>query len=102
MAALYADRLALLAEGRLLALGPPSEVLTPERLTQVYGVPIVVAQHPLYGTPLVMPVIERDGVQREEVKKEIEVEVEAERRERKVEAVDTGDRLWGERLKVHG
>jgi iron complex transport system ATP-binding protein len=100
MAALYADRLALLAEGRLLALGPPSEVLTPERLTQVYGVPIVVTQHPLYGTPLVMPVVERDGVQREEAKKEIEIELE--QRERKVEAVDIGNRLWGERLKVHG
>jgi len=62
LAALYADRLALLCEGRLLAVGPPAEVLTPERLTQVYGVPIVVTQHPLYGTPLVMPVVEREGV----------------------------------------
>jgi iron complex transport system ATP-binding protein len=61
LAALYADQLALLAEGRLLALGPPSEVLTPERLTKVYGVPIVVTQHPLYGTPMVMPVIDRNG-----------------------------------------
>jgi iron complex transport system ATP-binding protein len=62
LAALYADRLALLCEGRLLAVGPPAEVLTPERLTQVYGVPIVVTQHPLYGTPLVMPVVEHEGV----------------------------------------
>lgn len=59
LAALYADRLALLGERRLLVVGPPSQVLTPERLTQVYGVPIVVTQHPLYGTPMVTPVVER-------------------------------------------
>jgi iron complex transport system ATP-binding protein len=59
LAALYADRLALLSEGRLLAVGSPAEVLTPERLTQVYGVPVVVTRHPLYGTPLVVPMVNR-------------------------------------------
>jgi iron complex transport system ATP-binding protein len=62
LAALYADRLALLGEGRLLAVGPPTEVLTPERLTEVYGVPIVVTKHPLYGTPMVTPVVERGSI----------------------------------------
>ena len=57
LAALYADRLALLGAGQLLAVGPPAEVLTAERLTQVYEVPIVVTRHPLYSTPLVMPAI---------------------------------------------
>ena len=61
LAALYADRLALLCEGRLLAEGSPAEVLTPARLSHVYGVEIVVALHPLYGTPLVVPAIDRDG-----------------------------------------
>lgn len=55
LAALHADRLALLSEGQLLATGNPAEVLTPERLTQVYGVPVVVTRHPVSGTPLVMP-----------------------------------------------
>jgi iron complex transport system ATP-binding protein len=59
LAALYADRLALLSTGQLLAIGAPGEVLTQERLTQVYGVPILVTQHPLYGTPMVTPVISR-------------------------------------------
>jgi iron complex transport system ATP-binding protein len=59
LAALYADRVALLGEGQLVAIGSPEEVLTPERLTQVYGVPIVVTRHPLYGTPMVTPVVER-------------------------------------------
>jgi iron complex transport system ATP-binding protein len=57
LAALYADRLALLGEGRLLIVGPPAEVLTPERLSRVYGVPVVVTRHPLYSTPLVMPAV---------------------------------------------
>ncbi len=62
LAALYADRLALLSDRRLLAVGPPAEVLTSERLTEVYGVPIFVTQHPLYGTPMVTPVVDRDMV----------------------------------------
>ena len=61
LAALYADRLALLSKGRLLAVGSAAEVLTPARLSRVYGVDIVVAPHPLYGTPLVVPAIDRDG-----------------------------------------
>jgi iron complex transport system ATP-binding protein len=61
MAALYADRLALLSEGRLLAAGTPAEVLTPDRLSDVYGVEVVVAPHPLYGTPLVMPSVDREA-----------------------------------------
>jgi len=55
MAAIYADRLALLSKGQLMAVGTPSEVLTSEILSEVYGVPIIVMQHPLWGTPLVMP-----------------------------------------------
>ena len=59
LAALYADRLALLGHGRLLAVGSPGEVLTAERLTRVYDVPVVVTRHPLYDIPLVMPVLNR-------------------------------------------
>lgn len=58
LAAFYADRLALLSEGVLVAIGRPNEVLTPSVLSKVYGVPIVVMQHPLWGTPLVMPDVE--------------------------------------------
>ena len=39
-AARYCDRLALLGQGRLLAHGPPAEVLTPALLAQAYGAPI--------------------------------------------------------------
>ena len=54
-AALYADRVALLAEGELRASGPPAEVLTGPHLSAVYGLPVSVIPHPLYGTPLVLP-----------------------------------------------
>lgn len=52
----YADRIALLARGRLLATGRPSEVLTPELLEHAYEVPVIVSTHPVHGTPLVTPV----------------------------------------------
>jgi iron complex transport system ATP-binding protein len=58
-AALCADRLALLAEGRLLVVGEPQDVLVPSYLARAYGVPVVVTQHPLYGTPMVTPVVRR-------------------------------------------
>ncbi len=55
LAGLYADRVALLAEGRLFAMGKAGEVLTAENLRAVYGVPVTVIPHPQYGTPLVLP-----------------------------------------------
>lgn len=58
LAAIYADRLALLSEGQLVSVGSPREVLTSETLSEVYGVPIIVMQHPLWGTPMVMPDVE--------------------------------------------
>ena len=38
LAALFADRLVWLADGRIVADGPPEETLTPQRLAEVYGV----------------------------------------------------------------
>jgi iron complex transport system ATP-binding protein len=55
-AALYADRVALLSEGRLLATGRPSEVFAAERLGAAFGVPVAVSTHPVHGTPLVAPI----------------------------------------------
>jgi ABC-type cobalamin/Fe3+-siderophores transport system ATPase subunit len=54
LAAQYADRVALLAEGRLCALGSPAGVFQPERLSQAYGLPVSVITHPMHGTPLVV------------------------------------------------
>ena len=58
LAALYADRLALLHEGALLICDTPERVLTPDWLRQSYDVEAVVGRHPLYGTPLVALVAE--------------------------------------------
>ncbi|WP_372000141.1 ABC transporter ATP-binding protein [Tistrella mobilis] len=38
LAARFCDRLVLLAEGRLIADGPPETVLTPDRLARAYGI----------------------------------------------------------------
>ena len=60
LAALYADQLALLLDGCLLAKGDPESVLTETNLTKAYGVPVMVSKHPLYGTPLVTPLLDRE------------------------------------------
>ncbi|MEU0290030.1 ABC transporter ATP-binding protein [Streptomyces sp. NPDC005908] len=48
-AAAVADRVVLLAAGRVVAEGAPEDVLTPERLTEVYGIRIEVDTDPLTG-----------------------------------------------------
>ncbi|MXS75276.1 MULTISPECIES: heme ABC transporter ATP-binding protein [unclassified Microbacterium] len=53
LAAAYADRIALLEGGRLVAVGPPRRVLNPEVLTRVYRHPIAVVDGPR-GTLLVV------------------------------------------------
>jgi len=54
LAARFCDRLALLAAGRVLAAGPPAEVLDPQRLREAYGVEAQVVPGP-DGAPLVVP-----------------------------------------------
>ncbi|MCZ7551737.1 MAG: hypothetical protein M5U05_03985 [Anaerolineales bacterium] len=55
LASLYADRIALLVDGQLRAVGSPAQVLTEATLAQVYQVPVQVVPHPEYGSPLVLP-----------------------------------------------
>jgi len=55
LVALYADRVALLVNGSVAALGNPKEVLTPDTLALAYGIHLKVIIHPEYGTPLVLP-----------------------------------------------
>jgi iron complex transport system ATP-binding protein len=49
LAAAYCDRLALLQQGQLVAVGSPEEVLTPERVREVYGITCDVLVHPRTG-----------------------------------------------------
>lgn len=53
LAAAYADRLALIARGRLESVGTPAEVLTEERVERVYGLPVDL--HLVGGRPVVVP-----------------------------------------------
>ena len=53
LAARYADRIGVMAEGRLHTLGPPGEVLRPALLSEVYDYPIDVLDHPSGSGPLV-------------------------------------------------
>jgi iron complex transport system ATP-binding protein len=55
LASLCADKIALLADGRLIANGTPTEVLTEENLAVVYEVPVQVIPHPQYDSPLILP-----------------------------------------------
>src|SRR4030043_887538 len=57
LAAQYCDRLAMLSEGRLVALGSPQEVLSPQVLASVYRTRVSVFPHPLTGRPVVTPAL---------------------------------------------
>ncbi|MFB6702254.1 MULTISPECIES: heme ABC transporter ATP-binding protein [Streptomyces] len=56
LAAAYADRAAVLHDGRIAELGPPERVFSGELLGEVYRQPVEVFPHPRTGTPLIVPV----------------------------------------------
>lgn len=53
LVSLFADRVALLGQGRMHALGTPGEVLDEKVLTKVFRVPLHILPHPVLGVPLV-------------------------------------------------
>jgi len=53
LAGAYADRIALLADGSLRAIGAPDEVITAELVGEVYGLPVEVQSRG--GRPVVIP-----------------------------------------------
>jgi iron complex transport system ATP-binding protein len=55
LAAAYADRVALITRGEIHAIGTPRDVLSAERLSDIYGVPLRVMESP-EGHPMVIPV----------------------------------------------
>ena len=55
LAALYCDRLILLAAGRVVADGTPAEVLVGPLLARAYGVAVHVGTNAVTGTPIVLP-----------------------------------------------
>ena len=66
LAAQYCDRIAALHQGGILAVGRPSEVLTEGLMSRVFGAPVSIVEHPVHGTPVVLPVgkainVRKDG-----------------------------------------
>ncbi|GGL97976.1 ABC transporter ATP-binding protein [Nakamurella endophytica] len=55
-AARYADHLLAVRDGRIVAEGPPAQVLTPELVGAVFGLRAHVMADPTSGAPLVVPI----------------------------------------------
>ncbi|AEI12650.1 putative F420-0 ABC transporter ATP-binding protein [Cellulomonas gilvus] len=53
LAAAFCAHVLVLSDGRLVAAGPPADVLTPELLARVYGVDADVLVHPRTGRPVI-------------------------------------------------
>lgn len=56
IAAAYADYITLMHQGRVVAVGTPTEVLTAELISQTYAKPVEIIPHPRNGLPIVVPV----------------------------------------------
>ncbi|MFI6598050.1 ABC transporter ATP-binding protein [Nonomuraea sp. NPDC050536] len=56
LAARYTDRLVAMRDGKVIAAGPPHEVLTEDLLREVFELDAKVIEDPVAGTPLVVPI----------------------------------------------
>jgi iron complex transport system ATP-binding protein len=56
LAGAYADRIAMISDGSIIADGSPAEVLTADRISDVYDYPVSIVADPNTGAPLVVPV----------------------------------------------
>jgi len=56
LAGLYADRMALLSEGKLFATGLPNSILCKKNLEEVYETEVVISRHPINNRPQVTPI----------------------------------------------
>lgn len=54
-AARYADHMIAMRDGRILAAGPPAEVVTPQTLADAFDLDAVVVDDPEWGSPMVVP-----------------------------------------------
>jgi iron complex transport system ATP-binding protein len=55
LAAMFADRVALMSNGRIAADGAPVDVMQPVLLDRIYGMRLRVFAHPVTGRPIVVP-----------------------------------------------
>ena len=61
LAALYCDRLIMIQHGRIVTDGTPAQVLTPEKIRQVYSADVVTSCHPATGRTFLMPIATTNG-----------------------------------------
>ena len=54
LAAQFCDKIALMSGGRFVAVGTPVEVLTADRIRDVYGAEVRIMDHPETGRPIVV------------------------------------------------
>jgi iron complex transport system ATP-binding protein len=55
LAALFCDAVQLIADGRIIASGPPGSVITADMMRHAYGTDVLVIEHPDTGTPHLIP-----------------------------------------------
>jgi iron complex transport system ATP-binding protein len=55
LATYYCDKVILMKDGKIFAMGAPSEVLTPSNIEAVFGVKVLVQRHPATSLPFVTP-----------------------------------------------
>ncbi len=55
LVSLYADRVALLVNGRLQKQGYPAQVLTKDEIERAYGVEVELLEHPRFSAPFILP-----------------------------------------------
>ena len=55
LAAQYCSRIVALHQGTIVASGEPSEVLTVDVVSRVFGAPVSVIEHPVHKTPVILP-----------------------------------------------
>jgi iron complex transport system ATP-binding protein len=55
LSARYADHIIALVEGKLVAEGAPSDVITSTMVKDIFGLDCTVVEDPLSGSPLVVP-----------------------------------------------
>ncbi|WP_027856850.1 ABC transporter ATP-binding protein [Marinobacterium jannaschii] len=60
LASRYCDRIVMLDQGEVVAQGTASEVLTEQRLAQVYGIEAALLQHPRAGLSILPLALRRD------------------------------------------
>ena len=56
LAAQYCQRIAVLHQGSVYAVGTPEEVVTAEIVSQAFGADVAISRHPVHGTPVVLPI----------------------------------------------